>query len=202
MPDEEWRSIAGLPLYEVSSWGRVRSHHPRWLSPKSTTGGKPRILSQYLTTGHPRVSLVTDEGPREMLVRVLMARAFFGAESAVNVDGNTRNNMLSNLEPTSGMAESVSIRRPATLTAEQVTRLVDDARDPAASLVSESLVRQIRRGAKWRTVTAGMTLAAERRRVRDAEIASSTDSTRVLAARHGLSETGVRLIRRRHASRR
>lgn len=202
---EEWRTVPDWPLYEVSSLGQVRSYHPRWLKPTSVTGGKPRILSQTRVSGFARVVLVSEEGERrDVLVHVLMARAFLRAPSAVHIDG--KRNVLSNLEPSSGMAESVSLKRPAKITAERVVRIVEDGVEERGE-VSESMARQIRSGRKWRAVTEGMDMPAHARARRDAAIAASDEPTRVLAERHGLCETRVRLIRQKaresgHAPRR
>ncbi|WP_343718780.1 NUMOD4 domain-containing protein [Achromobacter dolens] len=86
--NEQWRSSAAYPLYEVSNLGRVRR------------GG--RVLRPQLTKkGYLRVCLYSPEGKRYVTVHSLVLEAFIcsrpiGMHGCHN-DGNRQNNKLANL---------------------------------------------------------------------------------------------------------
>ncbi len=93
-----WRDIPGTEKYEVSDTGIVRNKR---------TG---RILKQHLSTGYYRVSLIFGLKMTIKTVHSLVALAFLGERPIddlgnpyfVNhIDGNKKNNDLSNLEYTS-----------------------------------------------------------------------------------------------------
>lgn len=69
---EEWRSVEGWPMYEVSSLGNVRSLF------RGT-----RIFGKYLRTwpagaGYPMVRLCREDGPSKHYVHILVCRTFHG----------------------------------------------------------------------------------------------------------------------------
>ena len=95
---EEWIPIPSLPLYSVSSYGRVRrdiavKHSPR-------TGN---ILSQRpLPRGHMQVTVSIGGRPTTRLVHRLVAEAFLppppaGKDCVLHRDDNPANNAPSNL---------------------------------------------------------------------------------------------------------
>ena len=70
---ELWQPIAGYErLYDISNWGRVRSHHQR-------TASGPRILRYHFHDyGYAQVSLYKNGKRRTCLVHSLVAQAFLG----------------------------------------------------------------------------------------------------------------------------
>lgn len=107
--EEIWKDVVGYEgLYEVSDYGRVRSHKD-----KRTTAvvrgktveraWKPRILKNKNPSGRDiRVSLWKDKNPKDFLVHRLVAIAFLpkveGKNYVNHIDGNPKNNHISNLE--------------------------------------------------------------------------------------------------------
>lgn len=89
---EEWRPVAavipGRVVYEVSSFGRVRS-----------TGPRARVLRQELNRRYYVVSL---HGKFRRLVHTLVAAAFVGPKpvgmTVNHIDGHKSNNSSGNLE--------------------------------------------------------------------------------------------------------
>lgn len=74
---EEWREIAGYPLYEVSDQGRVRS----WKNNRHGKATKPRMIKQSLdSSGYPYVGLRNPDTKHAKRVHVhrLVAGAFLG----------------------------------------------------------------------------------------------------------------------------
>lgn len=92
MSAEEWRSIPGFPRYEVSSLGRVLSHH------RAT----PLVRSQQLSPiGYFTVRLSDGERKRTRPVHVLVAEAFHGPRPAGqlvrHLNGDPQDNRAENL---------------------------------------------------------------------------------------------------------
>jgi hypothetical protein len=89
---EEWRKVPGYPDYEVSNWGRIKSHRQ-----------KPGILKhRYTHTGYDMAALHTVDGMRcDVQVHRLVLMAFVGPcpedMEACHNDGNTANNWIDNL---------------------------------------------------------------------------------------------------------
>lgn len=97
MTAEEWRPVPGLPDYEVSDQGRVRS----WKVYNGQPG--PRVL--HVKPGgnqnYPRVHIRRDGRTTRATVHVLMAAAFLGPRPpglvVRHLDGNNQNNVIANL---------------------------------------------------------------------------------------------------------
>ena len=116
---ERWRKVVGCPGYEVSDWGRVRSHIPKPARVKL-----PEILSGYTRPGEAPVVCVAG---RRRGVYLLVLEAFRGPAPRNHVarfrDGARANCRLENLEwaPRGG-------RRPRPrLTAEQRAHILKSA---------------------------------------------------------------------------
>ncbi len=162
---EYWKPIKGYEQsYEVSTCGRIRS------IPRATTKGgilKPAIQP----SGYCTVSL-SKPGAKHAtaLVHRLVASAFLlnpeGYREVNHLDGNKQNNMLSNLEWTDHLGNSLhafklgltnqtgSRNNAAKLTevlAEEIRRSPTRTRQLAKKYgVSDSTIRNIRRGAQWK----------------------------------------------------
>lgn len=96
--DEEWRVVPGLPLYEVSSFGSVRSWAVRGFLGRRAK--KSTLLTPSLhREGYLRVKLGRERGAES--VHVLVALAFIGpkgdAEVCRHLDNNPTNNVPWNL---------------------------------------------------------------------------------------------------------
>lgn len=93
MSAEEWRVVEIAPDYEVSNWGRVRSHK----------GRKPRILRPWVNpvAGYHQYNLFVDRRPIYATAHALVLAAFVGPRPdglcARHLDGNPANNRLDNL---------------------------------------------------------------------------------------------------------
>ncbi len=100
---EAWKDISDYEgLYQVSNLGRIkalprdrRNQHGSWVSPE-------KILSPGDSNGYPVVSLTKNKIVRGFLVHRVVAIHFIynsADKREVNhIDGNKRNNILSNLE--------------------------------------------------------------------------------------------------------
>lgn len=103
---EIWRDVDGYEgIYEVSDKGRVRTHKDKITFTKKhgIRKWKQRILREKNPTGRDvRVSLWKDGKEKSFLVHRLVALAFIpkieGKECVNHIDGNPRNNHVSNLE--------------------------------------------------------------------------------------------------------
>lgn len=116
-PNEEWRSVVGYEgLYEVSSFGRVRSL-PRVRPYK---GGTPRRLKGKVlktrigATGYPVFSIYGGPKVREVKVHRIVAEAFIpnpdNLPFVLHWDNNPENNHVSNLRwgsPSENMYDTV-----------------------------------------------------------------------------------------------
>lgn len=98
---ERWLTIPGLPLYEVSDEGRVRSRMP--LGRATRPVDIPRLLKPIAVHHGYRVVRLRrpGEGYRNHYVHRLVLECFEGAPEAGQVtrhlDGDTSRNLLSNL---------------------------------------------------------------------------------------------------------
>lgn len=96
MKEEMWKPIKGYEgLYEVSTYGRVRSLH------RATTSGK--ILKLYVNASNGYVYVCLSKGNRKNQKRVhrCLMNAFYGEhpDKQVNhIDGDKTNNHIENLE--------------------------------------------------------------------------------------------------------
>lgn len=84
---ETWKPIEGMPEYEVSTFGRVKS--------------KKRRMEKILNSKYGQVMLY-DEGYKMHRIHRLVARAFIPNPDSLpdvrHIDGNPSNNMVGNLE--------------------------------------------------------------------------------------------------------
>jgi hypothetical protein len=92
LPDEVWSPIAGLPDYEVSTLGRIRS----WKGPQ------PKIIKvQKLPTGYRFYRFGIGKGAVPRYIHRLVLEAFVGpcpdGMQCRHLDGDRANNCLSNL---------------------------------------------------------------------------------------------------------
>ena len=102
---EQWLPIAGWPAYEVSSHGRVLSHHR----------GRSRLLKLTLSnTGYLYVTLCAEDRKRKRTVHCLVAEAFHGprieGQVVRHLDGNKLHNVAWNLAlgtPSENMYDTV-----------------------------------------------------------------------------------------------
>lgn len=102
---EEWRAIAGFNGYEVSNYGRVRTHNKvTYTKMHGERHWKDRILKQKIGAQNEyRIALWRDGCEYYFLVHRLVACAFLGEpknkKMTVNhKDGNRQNNHIDNLE--------------------------------------------------------------------------------------------------------
>jgi hypothetical protein len=109
-PAEEWRTIAGFPLYEVSSLGRIRSWHK---------GQGPRILRPGPDDkGYLTAVLFGPNGRATRKVHRLVAEAFLGPKpkglQTRHLDSNNQNNAAINLAygtQLENMADRVALKQ-------------------------------------------------------------------------------------------
>lgn len=97
--DEIWLPVLGYEAnYEVSNWGRVRSHFTYWRLGDPIRYLKPKAVG----AGYLGVSLYRDRKPTTKAIHRLVAAAFLGTEAEINhADGDKTNNKVSNLTPCS-----------------------------------------------------------------------------------------------------
>lgn len=103
---EVWKDVVGYEgLYEVSSHGRVRTHKNKttYSDLHGIRKWKQRILKEKNPLGRDaRVDLWSSGKPKTFLIHRLVALAFIpkieGKNSINHIDGNPRNNYVSNLE--------------------------------------------------------------------------------------------------------
>ena len=93
--EEIWKDVVGFEgLYEVSNFGKV--HSLRKNVPKE------KMLTPFNNDGYLRVTLRVNEKSHNMLVHRMVATAFIenpeGKECVNHIDGNKKNNCVSNLE--------------------------------------------------------------------------------------------------------
>ncbi|MBR9689145.1 HNH endonuclease [Bacillus cereus] len=101
-----WLDVVGYEgLYEVSDTGLVRTNAKKTTYTKhhGIRHWKQRILCDKTPNGRDaRVTLWKDGNPKDFLVHRLVASAFIpkveGKNSVNHIDGNPKNNCLSNLE--------------------------------------------------------------------------------------------------------
>lgn len=93
---EIWKDIKGFEgLYQVSNMGKVKTFNWR-------NCHKIRFLNTFDTDGYLRVCLTKDKKQHKVLLHRLIAEAFIpnpdNKEYINHIDGNKRNNSVSNLE--------------------------------------------------------------------------------------------------------
>lgn len=101
-----WKDVVGYEgLYEVSNTGLIRTNSQKTTYTKhhGTRHWKQRILRNKTPNGrNARVSLWKDGKQKDFLVHRLVAEAFIpkveGKDSVNHIDGNPKNNHVSNLE--------------------------------------------------------------------------------------------------------
>ena len=91
---EIWKQVRDYPMYEVSSFGRVR---------KNYLNGKTKILkSDVINGGYLRVSLCKDGKVERFIVHVLVAQHFIDNPNEYphinHIDNDVTNNRVDNLE--------------------------------------------------------------------------------------------------------
>lgn len=104
--NEEWKDVIGYEgIYEVSSLGRVRTHKNKTTFSKRSgvRRWKQRVLKNKTPDGRDvRVDLWKDGKPKSFLVHRIVAEAFIpkveGKTCINHIDGNPKNNEVSNLE--------------------------------------------------------------------------------------------------------
>lgn len=93
MKKELWKTVEGFPLYEISSYGRVRSYH---------RGRIKYLIPSKNSRGYLRVQLTNNHGKQRFFVHRLVAMAFVpNIENKPHVnhlDNDPRNNRADNLE--------------------------------------------------------------------------------------------------------
>lgn len=84
---ETWKEIEGMPQYEISTFGQVKS--------------KKRKMEKILNSKHMQVMLY-DEGYKMHRIHRLVAQAFIPNPDSLpdvrHIDGDSSNNMVNNLE--------------------------------------------------------------------------------------------------------
>jgi hypothetical protein len=95
---EEWRSVSGFPMYEVSSLGRVRSY---W----RTTPTNPFLIIKIQKDNQGRPFVVLGKGDKDrrtVRVSVLVLESFVGPRphkhEGAHENGDNTDNQLSNLK--------------------------------------------------------------------------------------------------------
>lgn len=103
--DEEWRDVRGFSGYQVSNWGRIRTHNKiTYTELRGFRHWKDRIMKQKVDKqNNYRICIWKNGKPYDFLVARLIADAFCGeyrdTDLTVNhIDGNRLNNRADNLE--------------------------------------------------------------------------------------------------------
>lgn len=97
--EEQWKSIPGYEMYDVSDRGRIRSWHNGKYGRRKEG---PRVLRLWLDgSGYPQVRLSKNGQGECFLVHVLVLLAFVGpcpdSRQCCHGDGDRTNNHLDNL---------------------------------------------------------------------------------------------------------
>lgn len=104
---EIWADVVGYQsIYEVSNYGRIRTHQNKktWSKRHNTwRTWKQKILKDRSPKDkYARVNLWKDGNPKSLLIHRLVAFAFIptveGKECVNHIDGDTKNNAVNNLE--------------------------------------------------------------------------------------------------------
>ena len=101
---EIWKDIKGYEgIYQISSFGRVKSMEREVGSRNNTRRLREKMLSQFLSSaGYPTVNLYKDSNLKASYVHRLISEAFIpnpeNKPQVKHIDGDKRNNDLSNLE--------------------------------------------------------------------------------------------------------
>jgi YesN/AraC family two-component response regulator len=126
---EEWKDIKGYEgLYQVSSYGRVRSLSRLVRSPSGHRRIRERFLSDRGIRPYKLISLYRENKIEHMWIHRLVACAFLGDQPNLTVnhiDFNPSNNRLDNLEWCS-LAENISHSAKAGRHLENKERSTDD----------------------------------------------------------------------------
>jgi hypothetical protein len=116
---EIWADIEGFPNYQVSTYGNVRN--------KITN----KLISIDKSTKYPSVRLYTpDHKKKHLNIHLLEAKAFLGEpnECVNHIDGNKKNNHISNLEwctyaHNNQHAYDIGLKKARSLTSEEAKRI-------------------------------------------------------------------------------
>lgn len=210
---EVWVPVPGYEgLYEISHFGRVRSLHARFPSPRLCAQGND-------STGYPTVALSREGKRTTKTVHRLVCRAFHGEPNglqneAAHLDGDRTNCNASNLQWCSKIenqshkrfhgTHQAGERHPSAKLTEATARLAleklalsETCRAIAEGLsVSASTIEDLRKGKKWRHIRGPAAAYANPLRPR------STGNGQVGAKNHNakLSEEQAAEIRRRAAA--
>ena len=99
---EEWKDIEGYEgLYQVSSFGNIKKIAYTAKTKKGIRYHKAKYIKQQLAkNGYYIVGLYKERKCKQYYVHRLVAKAFLENEKEMvnHIDGNKKNNMLSNLE--------------------------------------------------------------------------------------------------------
>jgi len=164
MCDETWKPVVGYEwYYEVSDEGNVRTVG-RYIN--SRTFRDSRMLKKKITkNGYESVGLRKDGKTKRLGVHRLVAQAFipnpFGKSEVNHIDGNKRNNAVSNLEWVSrseNMVHSVRMHeamgKKRKLTKDQIRLIRNDGRKHSEIAeeygVSRSVISGVKLGTSYR----------------------------------------------------
>ncbi len=159
---EIWRTVEGWPLYQVSSWGRVR----RFFDGSVRGGPRWRIRTPSLSSGYPNITLYRPNDKLCSSVHSLVCRAFHGERptpqhQVAHWDNILHNNRATNLRWATKLENEQDKLRHGTrlrkLSNSQVKSILVDSRSSrviASSYgVSSTLICNLKKGRSYRELT-------------------------------------------------